>query len=67
MSYGRQKRRVREKEETFIAGETMDAEKFANDPESREQWQAYEGFISFFKWSTIAIIVSLVLMAIFLV
>ena len=51
----------------FIAGETMDAEKFANDPESREQWQAYEGFISFFKWSTIAIIVSLVLMAIFLV
>ncbi|MEK9596555.1 MAG: aa3-type cytochrome c oxidase subunit IV [Rhodospirillaceae bacterium] len=44
----------------------MDAEKMANDPTSREQWGSYNHFIAFFKWSTILVIISLVLMAFFL-
>ena len=44
----------------------MDAEKMANDPASREQWGSYNHFIAFFKWSTILVIISLVLMAFFL-
>ena len=44
----------------------MDAEKMANDPTSREQWGSYNHFIAFFKWSAILVIISLVLMAFFL-
>ena len=44
----------------------MNVEKMENDPSSRAQWSSYNDFIGFFKWSTVLVIVSLILMAIFL-
>ncbi|KZD12246.1 aa3-type cytochrome c oxidase subunit IV [Oceanibaculum pacificum] len=37
------------------------------DEETKRHAQIYDSFVSFFKYSTVAVVISLILMAIFLV